>query len=73
VPQRQYADLRRFRRKLGLSQKSLAELLTVDEMTVWKWEKGTHTPPPFLWRALRDIERDMTDCADWEEAQAAEK
>lgn len=34
------ADLRTAREALGLTQRTLAERLTVSENTVWRWERG---------------------------------
>lgn len=50
-------QIRAFRKRLGLSLDAMAEALGVDRMTVWRWEKGKRTPPPYLERALRDLER----------------
>lgn len=49
-------ELRAFRERLGWSLSRLAEALGVDRMTVWKWERGTHAPPPFLRLALERLE-----------------
>jgi molybdopterin-binding protein len=39
-------DVRRLRRRLGLSQRGLAELLGSHAMTVSKWERGVLQPGP---------------------------
>lgn len=56
-------QIRAFRKRLGLSLDAMAEALGVDRMTVWKWSQPTTSPhhrtaPPYLWRALRDLERE---------------
>ncbi|MFQ5679709.1 MAG: helix-turn-helix domain-containing protein [Gemmatimonadota bacterium] len=38
------ARLRLARQRLGLSQRTLAERLCVDESSVWGWENGHHRP-----------------------------
>jgi transcriptional regulator with XRE-family HTH domain len=41
-------ELKKSRVDLGLSQKTLAERLGVDESTVWNWEHGRTEPPASL-------------------------
>lgn len=49
------------RRRLGLSLDAMAQALGIDRMTWWRWERPRSNPqyrepPPYLWRALRDLE-----------------
>lgn len=46
-------ELRKWREKHKLSQPELAELLSVDPMTISRWERGKRTMPPFLHIALK--------------------
>lgn len=46
--------LRMTREKLGISQKSLAQKLGVDENTVWRWEAGRSQPSVDLGRQIAD-------------------
>ena len=48
------------REKLGLTQKSLAELLDVKENTVYRWERGILPLPRMAVLALESIERRVT-------------
>lgn len=50
--------LRARRTRLGLSLDRLAEALSVDRMTVWRWEKGDRPMPGMLELALRTLERE---------------
>lgn len=56
---------RAVRTRLGWSLSQLAEALGVDRQTVWRWEHPEaatgRTPPPYLWRALRDLEREQRE------------
>jgi len=59
-------EIRAFRQRLGLSLDELAARLAVNRMTVWKWEQPPSSrhhraAPPFLWRALRDLEREIEE------------
>jgi transcriptional regulator with XRE-family HTH domain len=62
----QSSELRAFRARLKLTRRRLAELLelpspaTGGQVTVARWERGEREPPSFLWRALRDVEREIT-------------
>ncbi len=47
--------LRRERTARGLSIRSLAKLLGVNETTVWKWEEGRHRPISRLRRRLDEL------------------
>jgi DNA-binding transcriptional regulator YiaG len=54
-------QVRAWREACGLTQAQLADLLSlpnrcVDVRTVRKWENAEREPPPYLYRALRDIE-----------------
>lgn len=58
-------DLRVFRARHRLSQRELAEALDdISSQTVQAWERGVAKPPPYFWRALRDLEREMAAGAD---------
>lgn len=50
-----------FRTKHNLSQTELARLLPVNVRTLQDWEstRGRDRVPPFLPRALRDLEREL--------------
>jgi transcriptional regulator with XRE-family HTH domain len=49
-------DLRRWREQEDLTQEQLAALLEVAPNTVSRWELGERKIPPFLERALKQIE-----------------
>src|SRR5580765_7462121 len=53
------SELRAWRKAHRLSQGKLGELLGVTWVTVQRWETGVYKPPPFLHRALRDVEREL--------------
>lgn len=48
-------ELRTWREQAGLTQASLAAYLSVDRMSVSRWERGTRTIPAFLPLALETI------------------
>lgn len=48
-------DIRAWLAQHGLSQARLAEQLGVSRATVEFWCQGRTRPPPYLWRALRDL------------------
>lgn len=50
-------DLKRLRRKLGLSQAALAKLVGAHAMTVSKWERGVARPADAQARLLRSMAR----------------
>lgn len=54
-------EIKAFRRRLGLSQRLLAESLPVPRRTLEDWERALRHPPEYLKRALRDLEREMTE------------
>ena len=57
------AELRSWRRAHGYTQAQLAAALGIHVHVYTRWEATTVThrqPPPYLWRALRDLaEHDM--------------
>ena len=53
------ADIRAWRESVGLSVPEAARLLPTTERTWRRWEAAEREPPPFLLRALRDLERDL--------------
>jgi len=54
-------NLAQWRESHGLTQAALAELLPVPLRTLQEWEanRGKGKPAPYLWRALRDLEREL--------------
>ncbi|HMV87939.1 MAG TPA: helix-turn-helix domain-containing protein [Blastocatellia bacterium] len=54
-------NLQQFRELHGLTQAQLAELLPVSLRTLQDWESKRQKgkPAPYLWRALRDLEREL--------------
>jgi transcriptional regulator with XRE-family HTH domain len=59
TPETDQAELRAWRRRHGLSMRELGELLGVTRLAVQRWEAGTHNIPPFLYLALRELERQL--------------
>ena len=51
------SELLTWRNGRGYTQKELADLLGVDKMTVYRWEKAMREIPPFLHLALRYLEQ----------------
>jgi DNA-binding transcriptional regulator YiaG len=49
------AQLRAWRTKNGFSQNQLADILSVDVMTISRWERGVREIPPFLHLALERV------------------
>ncbi len=47
--------------RLGLPEKDLARHLEVSQPTINRWTTGQRTPPPYLWRALEHLERQLKD------------
>lgn len=56
------ANTKAFRKKHGLTQARLAELLPVNLRTLQEWEseRKKGQPMPFLWRALAHLESELT-------------
>lgn len=57
-------EITAFRKRLGLTQARLAELLPYPQRSVENWEqrgKGYRKPPAYLYRALRDLERELRE------------
>lgn len=52
-------ELKDWREAHGLTIAGVAERLPCGERTWAHWEGGTRTPPDFLPRALRDLEREL--------------
>jgi transcriptional regulator with XRE-family HTH domain len=52
-------QLFRFRSRLNLTQKDLAEKLGVAPNTVARWERNEMLIPPYLELALKTIEQDI--------------
>ena len=44
------------RKRIGYSQAQLAKVLSVDVMTISRWERGVRGIPPFLHLALECLE-----------------
>jgi transcriptional regulator with XRE-family HTH domain len=53
--------VRDWRSARGVTQEQLAALLGVTRVTIWRWETQPRTCPPYLWRALRDLDRDLVE------------
>jgi len=51
------SELFEWRTGQGYTQKGLADLLGVDKMTVYRWEKAMRDIPPFLHLALKYLEK----------------
>ncbi len=51
------SSLRKWRIDRGLTQKGLSDLLGVDRMTIYRWEKAMREIPPFLELALIGLEK----------------
>ena len=52
--------IKEFRARLGLSRAELARRLPVAYRTLEDWEAGKASPPDYLERALRDLERELS-------------
>lgn len=50
-------ELVALRERLELTQQQLADRLSVDRVTIARWETGTRAIPPFLHLALETVER----------------
>jgi len=51
------AQLREWRKRQGITQQHLANLLSVHPVTIARWETGTRKIPSFLHLALKSLER----------------
>jgi transcriptional regulator with XRE-family HTH domain len=49
-------ELKRWRQRIGCSQAQLARVLSVDVMTISRWERGVREIPSFLHLALGYLE-----------------
>jgi transcriptional regulator with XRE-family HTH domain len=47
------------RKRLGLTQQKLADHFGINRVTLARWESGDIAIPPYLERALRDLEREL--------------
>ena len=47
--------IRQLRRRLGITQRQLADRLNVDQGTISRWERGVEGPRPAREAALRDM------------------
>ncbi len=55
------AELIAFRKlRLGMTQAQLAARLPCPKRTLENWEQGSREPPPYLWRALESVERELS-------------
>lgn len=52
-------ELIEWRKEKGLTQKKLADLLGVRNMTVYRWECGMRAIPSMLHLALKGLEREL--------------
>ena len=53
------SELTTWRERLGLTREDLAQALKTTYTTVYRWETGDRAIPPFLERAIRDLEREL--------------
>jgi len=49
------ANLRRWRERQGLTQDALSEVLSVERVTVTRWETGQTFPPPKTMRRIAEV------------------
>lgn len=50
-------DIKLWRKTHNMTQRRLAELLHVHRSdTIWTWESGKRTPPPYLYLALEALD-----------------
>jgi transcriptional regulator with XRE-family HTH domain len=50
-------ELKRRRERLKMSRDELAQALETTSVTIWRWENGERSIPPYLPLALETIER----------------
>jgi len=50
-------QLKEWRKKYGMTQQHLADLLSVSPITIARWETGTRKIPSFLHLALKSLEK----------------
>lgn len=44
-----------------MSEAELAKALGVHPSIVYRWQSGESQPPAYLWRAIRDLERERAE------------
>ena len=54
-------NLLKWRKRHGLTQKELADLLGVRNMTIYRWECGMRSISPYLHLALEALENRMKE------------
>ena len=54
-------EIRDWRERMKLTQQEAAERLGVTLRAWQHWEGAERTPPPYLFRALRDLERELAE------------
>lgn len=52
-------ELKAWRDERGITQERLAELLESSLGRIRKYEQGERKIPPFMWRALRDLDAEL--------------